>query len=93
MAMLSRERGEPLLLCEDADEYGEGGSGRSCAAPGSRCARWRSRDGSGDREERRRLREGDVEGTRRESFDVDALESLRRCEEWCMGSSCDWTRG
>lgn len=41
IAMLSRDRGEPPLLCDDADEYGDGGNGKSCALPGScsRCMR------------------------------------------------------
>ena len=60
IAIGSRERGEPPLLCADddaADEYGEGG--RSCECAGDARARAR---GAGERDERRRLRDCGLEG-------------------------------
>lgn len=94
MAMLSRERGEPPPLCaEDADEYGDGGSGRSCPCPcpyegrGTVSASGRLlRAGGGERDVRRRLRGGACgeDGAGRSCCDwlllvAEPEEPARRC--------------
>lgn len=83
MVIASLDRGDPLPLCDDAQEYGEGGSGVSLRVTAERLP-WRGRT-SGMGEWRRRFLESTYEASSPEC-DEEGERDARRpwYGEWAV---------